>query len=183
MDIDVACDKEQLSHLFQQHGFSDYKWIAPAKDIILAQWVRFHCLFGCDGYGTLGCCPPAVPSVEECRQMICEYGDAALMHFPMTTSSQEGNRKLAIRLGKLEREIFLAGYYKVFLLSPTSCALCDDCSAEGTRHKCRNKQMSRPSTEAMGIDVYQTARNAGYPIQVIRALDESINRYGIMLIE
>ena len=43
-------DKNHLQNLFQQHGFTDYKWMA-AKDIIVAQWVRFRCMFGCPQYG------------------------------------------------------------------------------------------------------------------------------------
>jgi predicted metal-binding protein len=62
-----------------------------------------------------------------------------------------------IRLSELEREVFLAGYYKVFLLQYSSCLLCKDCSAEGTYSKCINKIKSRPGVDAMGIDIYQTA--------------------------
>ena len=40
----------QLESLFQQHGYSDFKWMDP-KDIVVAQWVRMKCLFGCDEYG------------------------------------------------------------------------------------------------------------------------------------
>lgn len=176
-------DRERISTLFRQHGFDDYKWLTPEKDIIIAEWVRFHCLFGCDSYGIYASCPPAVPAVEECRRMIFEYADAVILHFPLHDATQDDMRKLSARLGKLEREVFLAGYYKAFLINPSSCDLCKECCAEGTREKCRNKKMSRPSAEALGIDVYQTARNAGYPIQVIREFGEPINRYVFLLIQ
>ena len=50
-------DKDHLHLLFHQHGFADFKWMA-AKDIIVAQWVRFRCMFGCPQYGKSCMCPP-----------------------------------------------------------------------------------------------------------------------------
>jgi len=37
--------------------------------------------------------------------------------------------------------------------------------------------------EASGIDVFATARNAGYPIEVVRDRDCDQNHYGIVMIE
>ena len=177
-------DKTALATIFQKHDFDDYKWINPRKDIIVAQWVRFHCMFGCDTYGVSACCPPAVPSVAECREMIGEYSEGVVLHFPIPGEDDEKvSMDLWRRLTKLEREVFLAGHQKTFALMTNSCKLCKECSAEGTRQKCRIKKATRPTMEAMGIDVYQTVRNIGYPIQVIRNRDESINRYAILLIE
>ena len=33
-----------------EHGYTDYCWINPA-DIVVAQWVRMKCTFGCAEYG------------------------------------------------------------------------------------------------------------------------------------
>jgi len=41
---------QMLNELFQKHGYRDYKWIDPQK-IIVAQWVRMKCTYGCGGYG------------------------------------------------------------------------------------------------------------------------------------
>ena len=175
-------DREQLTPIFRNHGFDDYKWIDPQRDVIVAQWVRFRCLFGCDSYGTFGSCPPAVPAVDECRKMIGEYNSGVILHFPMNEEDLADYRKQSRRLYALEREIFLAGFYKTFLLAFCPCFYCPECTAEGTREKCRNKKMSRPCAEAMGIDIYQTARNAGYPIQVIKNHGDPFNRYAFLLI-
>ena len=35
----------------------------------------------------------------------------------------------------------------------------------------------------MGIDVYATARDIGYPIQVLRDYKETMNRYAFLMIE
>jgi predicted metal-binding protein len=174
---------EQIDKIIKQHGFNDYKWIIPQKDIIVSRWVRFHCEFGCKNYGKNGSCPPAVPSVEECRTMIHEYENAIILHFNRQSENREDDLKLLINLYELEREVFLAGYYKVFLLQYSSCLLCNDCPAEGTRLKCINKIRSRPGADAMGIDIYQTAHKIGYPVQVVKSHDESTNRFGFLLID
>jgi predicted metal-binding protein len=173
---------ERVDQIVRQHGFTDYKWIVPQKDITVSRWVRFHCEFGCSNYGKLGTCPPAVPSVEECRQMIYEYENAIIFHFAMQLESKRDHLKLLVDFYELEREIFFAGFYKVFLLQHDSCSLCRECAAEGVREKCINKFKARPGADAMGIDVYQTAHNAGYPIQVVRNHDEMTNRFTFLLV-
>ena len=73
-------EKATLEKLFKDRGFPDFKWI-EAKDIVVARWVRFRCMFGCPAYGKRGTCPPNVPSIDECRQMISEYNQVAVFHF------------------------------------------------------------------------------------------------------
>jgi predicted metal-binding protein len=57
--------RKELEALFLEHGISDFKWIDP-KDIIVSQWVRMKCAFGCGEYGRNATCPPNTPSVAEC---------------------------------------------------------------------------------------------------------------------
>jgi hypothetical protein len=40
---------------------------------------------------------------------------------------------------------------------------------------------ARPSMEACGVDVYQTARGNGFPIQVVRTYEEGQNIFGLIL--
>jgi predicted metal-binding protein len=67
-DITVK-ERKRLDQLFQEKGYTDYKWIDPHK-IIVSQWVRMKCMFGCGEYGQNACCPPNVPSVSECERFI-----------------------------------------------------------------------------------------------------------------
>jgi predicted metal-binding protein len=176
-------DKDQLEQIIKQHGFADYKWLVPVQNIVVAQWVRFRCMFGCNLYGKKSSCPPVVPSIEECRKMIYEYENAIILHLPMQSVDHDDIKKVMLQLVGLERAIFLEGYYKVFLLQFDSCQFCKDCVAEGTRVKCVNKIQTRPGADAMGIDVYKTARDLGYPIQVVKDRGDAMNRYAFLLIE
>jgi predicted metal-binding protein len=177
-------DRSKLDDLFLRHGCADFRWIS-AGEIRVAQWVRFKCQFGCTSYGKKGTCPPNVPSVEECQRMIAEYGDAVIFHFEKRVAKSEErghwSREEHLKLCGIERETFLAGYYKAFLIAFDSCRLCEECRVG--RAECKNPKLARPGADAMGIDVFATARGAGYPIQVLRDYDEAMNRYAFLLVE
>ena len=81
----------------------------------------------------------------------------------------------------LTQEVFWAGYYKAFLLPANMCTLCNSCSSNRTG--CKNPIVSRPCAEAVGIDVYAVAREMGYPIEVLRDYNQTMNRYAFILVE
>ena len=71
---------KQIDDTLHSHNYTDYKWIDPQK-IIVAQWVRMKCMFGCVEYGRSGACPPNTPSVTDCERFSKEYADAIILHF------------------------------------------------------------------------------------------------------
>jgi predicted metal-binding protein len=82
----------------------------------------------------------------------------------------------------LEREVFLADYPKAFVFPPGGpCRVCASCSAN--RSACKNPDAARPSLEAFAVDVYSTARKAGYQIHVLKEFHEQMNRFGLLLVE
>ncbi len=173
-----------LEGLFREQGFEDFKWM-NAKDIEVAQWVRFRCIFGCPAYGKRGTCPPHVPSIKECRRMIAEYDTAAVFHLEKKLDDLKDRgpwaRDMMSKLIEVERRVFLSGYYKALLISFDSCRMCDACAVN--REECKNPRMARPGADALGIDVFATVRRLGYPIQVLKDYDEPMNRYAFLLVE
>jgi predicted metal-binding protein len=53
---------QDLERMFAARGFSDFRWIDP-REIVVAEWVRMKCLYGCVEYGKNAACPPNAPSV------------------------------------------------------------------------------------------------------------------------
>lgn len=176
--------KADLEELFRTYGFTEFKWI-QASSIEVAQWVRFRCMFGCPDYGKGGACPPNVPSVQDCREFISEYNDVALFRLTKAVERPEDrkpwSREMCNKLTELEREVFLKGYYKAFLLGFDSCGYCTECP--GKRTKCKLPKQSRPGADALAVDVFATVRKAGYPIEVLKDYHETMNRYAFLLIE
>jgi len=177
--------REKLEALFHKHGYADFKWIEP-KEIVVSQWVRMKCMFGCGGYGQIAICPPNLPSVSECERFFREYSDAVIFHFAKKVAKPEDRhtwtRKVNAKLSKLEREVFLSGYERAFLLFMDTCRICGECPTE-SKEKCKEPRLARPSPEGMAIDVYATVRMVGYPIQVLSDYSQVMNRYAFLMIE
>jgi predicted metal-binding protein len=177
-------DRKELEKMFKRHGYDDYKWIDP-KRIVVAQWARMKCTFGCKNYGKCGTCPPNTPSVSESKEFVREYRDCAVFHFTKRVAKPEDRfawtRKVNSKLLKLEREVFLSGYYKAFLLFMDSCNLCETCP--GIRQLCKNPKMARPTPESMAMDVFATVRKIDYPIDVLCETSQEMNRYAFLFIE
>ncbi len=176
-------DRKQLERLFITHRFNDFKWLNP-KNIVVSYWVRIKCMFGCNEYGKNACCPPNTPPVHECQSFFHEYTEGVVFHFKKKLKDPEQRHKWARginkRLLKLEREVFLTGYQKAFMLFMDSCSICNTCTED--RINCKNKKSPRPAPEAMAIDVFSTVRSLNYPIEVLRDYSEPMNRYAFLLI-
>jgi predicted metal-binding protein len=146
--------------------------VIDAGTIVTAPWVRLKCQFGCSGYNSTYCCPPHTPTPEETRKVIDCYKKAVLVH-------GTGLGSITKIIVKLEREIFLSGYYKALGFGAGPCYLCKECPEEG----CKHPEKARPSMESCGIDVYATARLNGFPIKVVINHKSEVNYYGVVLIE
>jgi predicted metal-binding protein len=180
--VDAA--RAALEALFAQHGLTDFRWIEPRR-IVVAQWVRIKCAFGCGEYGRNAACPPNTPSVAECREFFREYRTASVFHFAHAVETPEQRkpwaREVNAQLLQLQQAVFLAGYPKAFLLFMDSCRVCAECT--GVRAQCRVPQSARPSPEGMAVDVFSTVRQVGYPIEVLTDYRQAMNRYALLLVD
>jgi len=177
-------DKNRIEEIARSHGYSEFKWIS-GRDVRVGQWVRLKCMFGCPSYGKKAACPPAVPSIPECRELFSEYEHVLVLRIWVQLEHAEDrkqwSRSMNLDLHPIERETFLAGYRKAFLLYMDQCRICEDCP--GTREECRFPEKLRPSPEALGVDIFATVRAAGFPIEVLADCDQEMNRYAFLLVE
>jgi predicted metal-binding protein len=175
--------KNDLEETFRKHGFTDYRWIHP-KDIVVANWVRMKCVYGCPTYGECASCPPNTPPVSECRDLFDEYSDIAIFHIPLKVENPDDRKKVMSEITRkllgLEKEVFLSGNVKTFLLPPDSCSLCTECVS--SREDCKHPNLSRPPPEALAMDVYSTVRVVGFPIDVLQEFTDTMNRYAFLLV-
>ncbi|NWF94088.1 MAG: DUF2284 domain-containing protein [Syntrophaceae bacterium] len=169
--LEVYCDKAL------ELGMDGAKVIDP-RSIVTAQWVRMKCQFGCPGFGMSLCCPPCTPTPDVTRKVIDSYEKAILLHRRL----QRGERSRGFNetVVRLEIEIFLDGYYKAWSMGSGPCRLCKTCDPKGV---CKHGYEARPAMEACGIDVFKTARDNGFPIEVVRSHEEERNLYGVILVE
>jgi predicted metal-binding protein len=156
--------------------------IIDTRNVVVGNWVRLKCQYGCRRYGEYLTCPPYSPTPDYTKKMIGEYSRGLLMQ--IENISPVNRPKLGTELRKivagLEREIFLDGYYKAFGLSAGPCRLCKTCDTNGY---CKHPYEARPAMEACGIDVYGTARNCGFELEVVKTEDFPYSYVGLILIE
>ena len=164
-------------------GATHAKQIHPST-VITASWVRLKCQFGCAAYNRGYCCPPHTPTPEQTRAIIDCYHRAILFHreIPRTAERRKGVKQYHDMLTDLEGEMFKDGYYKAFVFLSGPCRVCTECAKlEGAL--CKFGDRARPSMEACGIDVYQTAWNNGFEITTLRERTETANQYCLMLVD
>jgi len=177
-----------MDHILGDH-FSDedrpgYR-LTGTDRITVSRWVRLKCTFGCDSYGKLATCPPNLPAVSECEKLFGEYEHAVIFHFQKELERpeerHEWTRVVNKKLLGVERDVFLAGHHKAFMMFIDPCNLCKACVEDKIR--CLNPRQARPSPEGMAVDVFATARSVGFPIEVLTDYAQTMNRIGILLIE
>jgi predicted metal-binding protein len=173
-----------VERLLKLAGFPEFRW-AKGVDLVVAQWVRLKCTYACESYGTQACCPPNVPSVAECGEFFRDYERLIVIHIEKAGDSPEGlekwKRATNAKLLELERDVFLAGFYKAMVLFPGDCSLCAQCVP--SPKDCRHRGSVRPTPEALAVDVFATARKLGYPIEVLSNRSQIMNRYALLLVE
>ena len=156
----------------EKRGAKELK-IIKTNNIIVEDWVYWKCRFGCPSYGKFLTCPPYSPNPKQTRALLRDYECALLIRYEST----EDYHKLLL---ELEREVFLRGFYKAWSLTAGTCHLCQVCNiSEG---KCIKPIEARPSMEACGIDVFETARNAGLDLKVLNSKSDDYPRICLLLL-
>jgi predicted metal-binding protein len=177
-DLKKYCD-EAL-----EKGAKHAKLIYPGS-VVTAPWVRLKCQYGCpSGYNKCYCCPPDSPTPEQTIKILDTYHRAILFHMeaPRTPERRTQFKELSETLIKMEGDLFKEGYYKAFVYLAGACGRCKPCSRiNGT--PCTFPEKARPSMEAAGIDVFETARINGFFIQPLHEKMETQNVYCLMLVD
>ncbi|MDH7508802.1 MAG: DUF2284 domain-containing protein [Methanomassiliicoccales archaeon] len=183
-DLAILCEKAK------QYGASKAT-IISADRIVVDPRVRLKCMIPlCASYGVNLMCPPNVISPEEFAKILSLYRHAILVQVPLTINNDfvkilgqgkslseiredqnyrnllsKGDRQLIEILCKLEKDCLEMGYRFATGLSAGTCRLCEECVGQHSGKPCRHPFVARPSMEAVGIDVIQTAKNAGIDLK------------------
>ncbi len=155
-----------------EEGFQQAR-LLPVKDIETGSWVRKKCRFGCEGYGRNLQCPPYGLSLNETKELLASYSWCLVLE-GMPPGSLFHKKLLS-----LEKRAFLAGHHKAFAFGAGPCPVCDECSGDNV---CRHPDLARPSMEASGIDVYETAKTAGISLKPVQEKGQYVKYIGLLLL-
>nr|MDO8134039.1 DUF2284 domain-containing protein [Candidatus Njordarchaeum guaymaensis] len=186
----LKTDLEALCNLAKDLGATDAVSF-DAKSVVVDERARLKCSVPiCDDYGLNLMCPPNVMSIQTFREILAKYNHAILIQIKApippemmrqirkaedvaalykSTKFLDSYRKtfdpVKLKLGrivhKLEARAYAFGYRFATGFIAGSCKLCKECVAISSHEPCRQPFRARPSMEAVGIDVFKTAENAG----------------------
>ena len=189
MQMDDKTLESELKSLAERKNAQIYE-IDP-REIVVSEWVRWRCVFGCKGFAKHLGCPPYVPGPSETRALLKEYAKAYIVHFKGIPGMEDIDPKsipedwhpflaqlirwIGDTVYELEQHAFYAGYYKSLAFAAYPCIYCEECVAEQSegavdlslKRNCRHAEKVRTSMEAVGIDVFATVRKLNLPIEVI----------------
>jgi predicted metal-binding protein len=165
-------DLKNFAKLAVEMGAVEAK-VIDAKNVIVGNWTRLKCQYGCGNYGKALTCPPYSPTPDQTKRVLNSYSRAILMKLPDESTVSHDI------VANLERHAFLAGYYSALGFPAGPCERCQKCNLE----HCVYPRLARPSMEACGIDVYATARKNGFRIQVLKNRRQKPTYFGILLVK
>jgi len=195
----IQKDLNRYAELAIRLGATHVK-ILDRREVILDYRVYYKCLVPkCRYYNTNANCPPHTPSFKGMTKLLACFYSALLVGLKVpskivtTSGGKENNkerssvrRKLSQIITELESDAFYDGYYFATGFSSGSCkgTWCADlpCQALENGKNCRFPLQSRPSMEAVGMDVFKMVTSAGWPVYPIgnRCQAENIP-YGMLV--
>ena len=178
----LAEDLEQYRQKALQLGASQ-ALVVKAEDIPVDDRVTLKCRIPrCFGYGAGAHCPPHTMKPSELREILKQYQWAVffikdipsevIVRDKATIKERVAAYQEVYRMvSEIESMAFYDGHYLAFGFAAGSCrhTYCGQhatCQAM-TGDRCRFSLLSRPSMEAVGIDVYRMVATAGWEIYPI----------------
>jgi predicted metal-binding protein len=169
---------EPLVQMARELGATGSKAIST-EEVSTDHRTRWKCFYPPCKYGKSLMCPPHTPPAEETARLLKDYRYAILIHMnvpAVRANIPVAKRRLEGIVEEVERRAFQSGFVYALGLKSGPCELCEEC----TMDRCRHPMRARPSMEAVGIDVVQTARKAGFEIEFPPR--EEYNFFGLVLV-
>ncbi len=146
-----------------------FDWIAP-ETLEFSQRIRHICQSDCPMYGKTWACPPAVGSVESCREKCLGY-DSCLLIATITEVADIADiqETLATRpehesITNTVRDLLRDQGVQPYILSTEACSLCQRCAwLDGL--PCRLPGKMYPCIESHGINIIPTLESLGEEFQ------------------
>ena len=162
-------DRELLDRQLAQLPLYVYFYIDP-KQLAFSDRIRYICQAECPMYGKTWACPPAVGSVEQCREKCLGYQSCLLVgtvtetddisNMEKTLATRPEHEQLTNQIRQLLRDQGVEPY----ILSTEACAVCESCAyLEGK--PCRMPERMHPCLESHGINLIPTLEENGLEFQ------------------
>ncbi len=164
----LPLNRELLEKQMGELPIVQYEFFETAE-LTFSPRVRSVCQLDCPRYGTSWACPPAVGTVEACRERCLSYPRALLLttmsevadiaNLEGTLAARTDHEEITRRVNVLLQNQGVETYP----LSTESCAVCAQCTyPDGP---CRHPERMFPCVESHGILIIDTAEKYGIDFQ------------------
>ena len=153
---DDKMTQTEIEEYITQFPIYQYAFVKP-EDIEFNDRVRQICKKECSRYGASWSCPPAVGTVEVCKERCMNYDHVLffssiaevdnIMDMDETLKTKSEHEKITREIEQHLKDKTLL----TFALSSDSCQLCDKCTYP--RGGCRHLELMHPCIESHGIVV------------------------------
>lgn len=156
---------EKIRRIILDAGFSA-EGIVPTENLVFSEDVRKLCEQNrCRKYGTTWACPPAVGTLEECRERVLDFRYMHLFSKIYTLESSLDFRGMAEGMKDFKDSTWELGRLlkgevsPVRVLSNESCNRCKKCTYPS--EPCRFPDELQHSIEGYGFNINELAKQAG----------------------
>ena len=184
------CDEEDVAQFIDvamKAGATAAKTI-PSQMVVVDERVRLKCeVPRCAGYGQYLTCPPYVMDVQTFSRILSRYEWCLLVQVEaedidsidkasgridkdVMRDITELHRPFKLKLLEVVESVEAAAFKQGMRFATGfiggNCILCERCVEDKFSDACRFPFRSRPAMEGVGIDVFETAQNAGLPLHL-----------------
>ncbi|MCP4180163.1 MAG: DUF2284 domain-containing protein [bacterium] len=195
--IDIKSNPEKLNQCLEKYKQKSLEMgaarseIIDVKNILVEDKIILKCQVPrCFGYGVCANCPPHALKPARLKEILKDFKKAVFYSIDVPSEIIIRDKKTIKErisvyrksfkiVSTIESMAFYDGYYLSFGFASgscrhTFCSLEENCQALQGK-KCKFSLLSRPSMEAVGIDVFKMTANIGWDIYPIGSGAQSCN--------
>ncbi|MCC5876958.1 MAG: hypothetical protein JJU11_12125 [Candidatus Sumerlaeia bacterium] len=163
-------------------GFTEVKFV-HSPQLQLSHAVRMRCQYTCSAAGESHLSPPGSPDPERVEKMLLEYKFGVMVRreipHPFPDDVGEVWREFQQSLIEAENESFIRGYGNAFAMAAGNCLYCHH---DNSLRPCNYAGKSRPTFEALGINLQETLSMIAWEHLLVRDTDDPFQLFGLLLL-
>jgi len=163
-------------------NFTEIRFIYSAQ-IIAGAGIRQRCQYSCQLAHQATLSPPLSPTVIDTQKMLDEFRYGLIVRREAPISDQEFGRvwqDFSEKMLEFEHESFIRGYPKALVPAVGSCLFGHN---DDSLRPCEYPGKSRPTFEAIGINLGETLDMIGWESYLVRDDHEPFQMFSVLMLE
>lgn len=162
-------DQERLLQQMNELPLYFYHFFTP-QELDFSERIRWICENECPMYEKSWACPPAVGTVEECKERCMKYKNCLMISTIVEVNDIANIEETLKTRGDHEtitnqvRDFMREQNIEPYVLSSEACAACEQCAYKEGK-KCRLPERMHPCIESHGINILPMIEELGLMFQ------------------